>query len=75
MPGWGLGHLTYGEKFLIRTERGPDPSAKTGTGGAPSPCRAFYMLTPGMIHGQLVTNSGHEFPALCASRRLAGSLR
>lgn len=30
-------------KVLIRTERAPDPSAKPGTGGALSPCRAFYI--------------------------------
>jgi hypothetical protein len=52
MPGWGLGHLTYGEESLIRTAGGSDPSAKPGTGGAASPCRAFYMLTLGTIHGQ-----------------------
>jgi hypothetical protein len=31
------------EKSLIRTELGPEPSAKPGTGGDHSPCRAFLQ--------------------------------
>jgi hypothetical protein len=43
-------------KILDPNSGGPEPSAKPGTGGAPSPCRAVYMITPGIIHGRCAIN-------------------
>ena len=40
---------------MIRTA-GPRASAKPGKGGAPSPCRAVYMINTGIIHGQCARN-------------------
>jgi hypothetical protein len=43
-------------KILDANSGDPEPSAKPGKGGDPSPCRAFYMITPGIIHVQCVVN-------------------
>jgi hypothetical protein len=50
-------------KFLIRTERGPGAFCEAGK-------RVEYLHPAEHFTSSWVTNSGHEFPALCASRRL-----
>ncbi len=50
-------------KNLDANSGGPEPSAKPGKGGDPSPCRAFYMITPGIIHVQRVVRYKRIPPA------------
>jgi hypothetical protein len=55
---WQLGHLTYGENL--------DPNRA----GARSPCRAFYMLTPGIIHGQINDRHSDDCDAIPLDPRI-----
>ena len=74
MPGWRLGHLTYGENAWSEQSGSPE---KPGTGGAASPCRAYYMLTAGIIHGQtgLTPCKGVTGEAKSGILRLKGQFR
>jgi hypothetical protein len=62
MPGWRVGHLTYG-KIL-------DPNRAGARSLLRSRERVEYLHPAEHFTSSWVTNSGHEFPALCASRRL-----
>jgi hypothetical protein len=62
-------------KILDPNSGGPEPSAKPGKGGAASPCRAVYMISAGIIHGQCAINEfRRQNPSSIAKLFVVGKL-